>query len=82
MSVVDEVSDSLSIRPTENYAENQFWLQVCGRDIDVQTLSTDKEAYLDCVRKMSGLHTLEVAEFLTFGSFQWVFNEQIQGITH
>jgi hypothetical protein len=81
MSPVYEVSDSVSIRPTENYAENKFWTFVCGRDIDFQTLSTDKEAYADYVRKISGLHTLEI-EFLTYGPFRWVFNEQIRGITH
>jgi hypothetical protein len=70
MSPVHEVSDSVSIRPTENYAENQFWIHVAGHDIDFQTLSTDKDAFADYVRTMSGLHTLEFGEFLTHGSFK------------
>jgi hypothetical protein len=70
MPQAHEISDSVGIRPTENYAENQFWITAGGHDIDLQTLSTDKEAYADYIRKMSGLHTLEFGEFLTHGTFQ------------
>jgi hypothetical protein len=70
MSLAHQVSDSLGIRPTENYAENQFWVTVTGRDVDFHTLSTDKEAFVNYFRKMSGLHTLEFGEFLTHTDFK------------
>jgi hypothetical protein len=64
---------SAAIRPTENPAGNQFWVALTGRDLDFHTLSTDKEAFIGYIRKMSGLPTLEFEEFLSFGDFTRVF---------
>ena len=80
MSPAHKFSGSVGIRPTENYANNQFWVSVTGRDVDFHTLSTDKEAYVNYIRKMTGLHALEFGEFLTHADSKQVFNEKIQGI--
>ena len=62
----------LTIRPTDDVANGEFWVAIAGPDIDWQQLSTSPEHFMDGVRKLSGLRSLEFAEMMTLNYYRYV----------
>lgn len=65
------------IRPTDNEANDEFWIAIAGSHIDWQKLSTSPEHFIDGVRKLSGLHSLEVSETMTLNYYRYVSSHSI-----
>lgn len=62
----------LMIRPTDDAVNDEFWIAIAGSDIDWQNLSTSPENFIDGVRKLSGLQSLEVLEMMTLNYYRYV----------
>jgi len=60
------------IRPTDNAVEDEFWVAIAGSDIDWQKLSASPEHFVNGVRKLSGLDSLEVSETMTLNYYRYV----------
>ena len=60
------------IRPTDDAVNGEFWMAIAGPDIDWQKLSTSPENFMDGVRKLSGLHSLEFSEMMTLNYYRYV----------
>ena len=60
------------IRPTDNAVEDEFWVAIAGSDIDWQKLSSSPEHFVNGVRKLSGLDSLEVSETMTLNYYRYV----------
>jgi len=60
------------IRPTDDAVNDEFWIAIAGSDIDWQKLSASPEHFVDGVRKLSGLHSLEVSEMMTLNYYRYV----------
>jgi len=60
------------IRPTDDAVNDEFWIAIAGSDIDWQKLSASPEHFVDGVRKLSGLQSLEVSETMTLNYYRYV----------
>ena len=60
------------IRPTDDAVNDEFWIAIAGSDIDWQKLSTSAEHFMDGVRKLSGLQSLEISEMMTLNYYRYV----------
>ena len=60
------------IRPTDDAVNDEFWVVIAGPDIDWQKLSTSHEHFMDEVRKLSGLNSLETSETMTLNYYRYV----------
>ena len=83
--VADESYDPfrLMIRPTENAVNDEFWVAIAGPNIDWQQLSASPEYFVDGVKKLSGLDSLEVSEMMTLNYYRYVsFDRNHQELSH
>ena len=64
------VAVRLMIRPTDDAANDEFWIAIAGSDIDWKNLSTSPEHFMAGVRKLSGLHSLEISEMMTLNYYR------------
>ena len=62
----------LMIRPTDDADNDEFWIAIAGSDIDWKNLSTSPEHFMEGVRKLSGLHSLELSEMMTLNYYRYV----------
>ena len=62
----------LIIRPTDDAINDEFWVVITGSDIDWQGLSTSPEHFIEGVKKLSGLDSLEVSEMMTLNYYRYV----------
>ena len=60
------------IRPTDDAINDEFWLVITGPDINWQELSTSPEHFIEGMRKLSGLHSLEISEVMTLNYYRYV----------
>ena len=60
------------IRPTDDAVNDEFWVAIIGLDIDWQKLSTSPEHFIEGVRDLSGLHSLEFLEVMTLNYYRYV----------
>jgi hypothetical protein len=60
----------LMIRPTDDMANDEFWVAIGGLDIDWQKLSTSPEHFIEGVKHLSGLHSLEFSEVMTLNYYR------------
>ena len=65
------------IRPTDDAANDEFWIAIAGSDIDWKNLSTSPEHFMQGVRKLSGLDSLELSEVMTLNYYRYVQPYQI-----
>ena len=65
------------IRPTDDAANDEFWIAIAGSDIDWKNLSTSPEHFMQGVRKLSGLDSLELSEVMTLNYYRYVHPHQI-----
>lgn len=70
------VTVRLTIRPTDDAINDEFWIAIAGPDIDWQALSTSPENFIEGVRKLSGLNSLEVSETMTLNYYRYVSTHQ------
>ena len=59
------------IRPTDDADNDEFWIAIAGSDIDWKNLSTSPEHFMEGVRKLSGLHSLELSEIMTLNYYRY-----------
>lgn len=62
----------LTIRPTDDADNDGFWVAIAGSDIDWERLSKSPEYFIDSVRRLSGLDSLEVSEVMTLNYYRCV----------
>ena len=62
----------LMVRPTDDADNDEFWIAIAGSDIDWKNLSTSPERFVEGVRKLSGLHSLELSEMMTLSYYRCV----------
>lgn len=60
------------IRPTDDAVNDEFWIAIAGSDIDWENLSTSPEHFIEGVKKLSGLDSLEVSEMMTLNYYRYV----------
>jgi len=60
------------IRPTDDAINDAYWIAIAGSDIDWKVLSTSPEHFMDGVRKLSGLDSLEISEMMTLNYYRYV----------
>ena len=68
----------LMIRPTDNAANDEFWIAIAGSDIDWEKLSTSPDHFMDGVRELSGLHSLEISEMMTLNYYRYVSSRGVK----
>ena len=66
------VAFRLMIRPTDNAVDDEFWVAIAGSDIDWQKLSSSPEHFVNGVKKLSGLDSLEVTETMSLNYYRYV----------
>ena len=66
------VTPRLIIRPTDDAINDEFWVAIAGSDIDWQKLSTSPEHFIEGVRRLSGLNSLEAYEMMTLNYYRYV----------
>ena len=66
------------IRPTDEAVNGEFWIAIGGSDIDWQRLSASPEHFMDEVRKLSGLDSLEILEVMTLTHYRYVSFHRIR----
>lgn len=59
------------IRPTDDAANDEFWIAIAGSDIDWKNLSTSPEHFMEGVRKLSGLDSLEISEMMSLNYYRY-----------
>lgn len=59
------------IRPTDDGVNDEFWVAIAGSDIDWETLSKSPQHFIDAVKKLSGLHSMQVLETLTLNYYRY-----------
>ena len=62
----------LMIRPTDDVDNDEFWAAIAGSNIDWQQLSASPEHFMDGIKKLSGLDSLEVSEMMTLSYYRYV----------
>lgn len=62
----------LTIRPTDDADNDEFWIAIAGSNIDWENLSTSPEHFMAGVRKLSGLDSLELSEMMTLNYYRYV----------
>ena len=60
------------IRPTDDADNDEFWIAIAGSNIDWQKLSTSPEHFINGVRELSGLRSLEFSETMTLNYYRYV----------
>jgi len=73
----------LMIRPTDDTVNDEFWVAIAGLNIDWQQLSASPEHFVDGVKKLSGLDSLEISEVMTLNYYRYVsFDYNHQELSH
>ena len=70
--LIKSVTPRLIIRPTDDAINDEFWVAIAGSDIDWQKLSTSPEHFIEGVRRLSGLNSLEAYEMMTLNYYRYV----------
>ena len=71
-ALMKSVTPRLIIRPTDDAINDEFWVAIAGSDIDWQKLSTSPEHFIEGVRRLSGLNSLEAYEMMTLNYYRYV----------
>ena len=62
----------LMIHPTDDAVNDELWVAIAGLDIDWRQLPASPEYFMDDVKKLSGLESLEVLEMVTLSYYRYV----------